>query len=655
MTTMLIAQDETRQSGSFMGDQLCSLKTAYCFLQAQPDVDHVVMSVSAHNEMDFLWTKFVADPRGDGSLPPVELVVEDWEAGDWTARWNNWDRWRTERRITMNDGHVREFDHYRELYLRIHGAQRQNALCGVERGIGRKNIYEYWLAGQENTPCEFPGADWFGDGLVHHPALVPERDVYISPHAKTQGNLVFSFDFWTDVVHHLVDSGVTVTVGWDQLWFCQDLGGHPLFKRHWGDHRQWMEEICRHKLVACGNTGTGWLAAACGVPMVTMEPHNSVMADHRFRECGLQNIVEVVDGPKLDEMGNNMTRVAEYVANRIRDIVHRRIVMTTGCYDILHAGHVRHLQRARAMGTKLIVALNSDDSVRRLKGHLVPDRPIHTAAQRRAVLEELRCVDEVRVFEGDNALDLIREVRPDVLAVGFGYKPETIVGRELVESWGGKAVVTCTGDASNEPSTTRAARRMRSIDVSALVQTAMHYSVNPPEKLRFMAEQFLSVAHLDGDVADLGACRGGTALILSKLCEKKYLHVFDTWEGTPYDDPMCHHKRGEWAVSLEDCRKLVGEGWVHYHKGTFPFTLEWSNEPVTGLETFCFVYVDMDTHQATKDAIEFFWPRLVPGGKMVFDDYGWEPCAGVKVAVDAAFSEDQRSVMKPIHSCVVRK
>src|SRR5689334_2725854 len=111
-TTMLIAQNETVESGSFMGDCLSSLKTAYLFVQNQSDVNRVIMSVSPANKLHFLWQKFIDTYN-------IELVYDNLNPGDWPSRWSMWDRWRTERKINGIP-----FDHYRELYLRIHGAQR---------------------------------------------------------------------------------------------------------------------------------------------------------------------------------------------------------------------------------------------------------------------------------------------------------------------------------------------------------------------------------------------------------------------------------------------------------------------------------------------------------------------------------------------------
>lgn len=624
MTTMLIAANMTRENGQFMGDQLCGLKTAYLFWENRPEgCDKLLVSLSPLNEMHFLWTKFIETTN-------AEVVYDTFNPGDNEERWRAWDQWRSERNI---EG--RPFDHYRELYLRIH-VHRQVVICGEERGLGRKNIYEWWLYGQEDRGDEYAGTDCFDDSLIHHPPLTPERDVYVSPHCKTQGNAVFTFPFWTRVVELLLEAGLTVTVGYDGP-FGDYLQGHPNYRKHWGDCKQWMEQVCKHRVVACGNTGTGWLAAACGVPLITMEPHNSCMADHRYRECGLRNLVEVVDGYKLDELGNDMNRVAEYTARRIVEEVRRVLVVTTGCYDVLHAGHVKHLQKSRALGTRLLVALNSDASVAALK----PGRPINPFAQRRAVLEALRCVDEVVEFDGD-AAELVAELRPQVLTAGFGYTEDTILGREFAE----RVVVTCPGDGRDEPSTTKIVAKVRSREVVEACALGALYSVNPPDKLRLLAEQLISVSHLDGDVADLGTMRGGTAMILKRLAPSKRLHCFDTWEGTPYDDPYCHHKAGEWKASYDECVERVGD--AHFVKGVFPF-------PIPNFEDvrFCFVYVDTDTEQSVRDAVDFFWPRLVPGGKMVFDDYGWEPCAGVKRAVDALL--EVRVEWPKQYTCVVTK
>jgi len=112
-----------------------------------------------------------------------------------------------------------------------------------------------------------------------------------------------------------------------------------------------------------------------------------------------------------------------------------RVVFTNGCFDLLHIGHVRSLEQARRLGDRLLVALNSDAAVRRLKG---PARPLISARQRAEVVAALACVDWVVTFGQDTPLSLIRAVRPDVLAKGGDWSLDEIVGREDVESWGGR-------------------------------------------------------------------------------------------------------------------------------------------------------------------------------------------------------------------------
>jgi len=114
-----------------------------------------------------------------------------------------------------------------------------------------------------------------------------------------------------------------------------------------------------------------------------------------------------------------------------------KVVFTNGCFDLLHVGHVRSLERARRQGDRLLVAVNSDASVRRQKGR---GRPIVPARRRAEVLAALECVDWVVVFGEDTPLALIRSVRPDVLAKGGDWRLEEIVGRAEVQSWGGRVV-----------------------------------------------------------------------------------------------------------------------------------------------------------------------------------------------------------------------
>jgi rfaE bifunctional protein nucleotidyltransferase chain/domain len=113
----------------------------------------------------------------------------------------------------------------------------------------------------------------------------------------------------------------------------------------------------------------------------------------------------------------------------------RPLVFTNGCFDLLHRGHVTYLAQARALGASLLVAVNTDASVRRLDK--ADDRPINALADRAAVLAALACVDLVTWFDDDTPLALILAARPDVLAKGGDWAPEQIVGAREVRGWGG--------------------------------------------------------------------------------------------------------------------------------------------------------------------------------------------------------------------------
>ena len=115
-----------------------------------------------------------------------------------------------------------------------------------------------------------------------------------------------------------------------------------------------------------------------------------------------------------------------------------KVVFTNGCFDILHRGHVEYLSKASDMGDVLVVGLNTDASVKRLKGE---SRPINDEQARALVLASLGFVDAVVLFDEDTPYELIKAIRPDVLVKGADYKPEEIVGYDIVTSYGGKVEV----------------------------------------------------------------------------------------------------------------------------------------------------------------------------------------------------------------------
>ncbi len=116
----------------------------------------------------------------------------------------------------------------------------------------------------------------------------------------------------------------------------------------------------------------------------------------------------------------------------------QRIVFTNGCFDILHRGHIAYLNRAKSLGDVLVVAVNSDESVRRLKG---PSRPINSLEDRISVLSALSCVDHIIAFDADTPIELIRQIRPDIYVKGGDYTRETLPEAPVVEELGGRVEI----------------------------------------------------------------------------------------------------------------------------------------------------------------------------------------------------------------------
>jgi rfaE bifunctional protein nucleotidyltransferase chain/domain len=133
----------------------------------------------------------------------------------------------------------------------------------------------------------------------------------------------------------------------------------------------------------------------------------------------------------------------------------KTIVFTNGVFDLLHVGHLRYLQHARSLGDALFVGLNSDRSVRQIKGS---DRPLTVEAERAEILEALACVDGVVIFDEDTPHNLIKTLQPDVLVKGADWAEDAIVGRDIVEARGGR-VVRVTIEAGH--STTKIVEKIR--------------------------------------------------------------------------------------------------------------------------------------------------------------------------------------------------
>ena len=139
----------------------------------------------------------------------------------------------------------------------------------------------------------------------------------------------------------------------------------------------------------------------------------------------------------------------------------KTIVFTNGCFDVLHRGHVEYLQFCRRQGDVVIVGLNSDGSVRTIKG---PERPINNQHDRAVLLAALEAVDYVTTFDEPTPLSLIQKVRPDVLVKGEDWAEKGVVGREFVESYGGKVALAPLVQGKSSSATIE---KMKSLEVES--------------------------------------------------------------------------------------------------------------------------------------------------------------------------------------------
>ncbi len=134
---------------------------------------------------------------------------------------------------------------------------------------------------------------------------------------------------------------------------------------------------------------------------------------------------------------NKKIKTASQIQEILKSRKKKKIVFTNGCFDIIHYGHIQYLQKARAKGDILIVGLNSDKSVKRLKG---TKRPINCQKDRAEILAEFISVNFIIIFNEDTPLDLIKTIKPDILIKGADWSNKPIVGSDVVESYGGKTL-----------------------------------------------------------------------------------------------------------------------------------------------------------------------------------------------------------------------
>ena len=174
----------------------------------------------------------------------------------------------------------------------------------------------------------------------------------------------------------------------------------------------------------------------------------------------------------------------------------------------------------------------------------------------------------------------------------------------------------------------------------------------------YMLYQFLkNTSHLKGETAEVGVWRGGTGQLMAEVLPHKKVYLFDTFEGLPAISPEFDkhfHSQGQFnEASYENVKSLFNSNRnVEVIKGVFPQSIRSGG---VFPESYCFVHVDVDLYQPARDCCEFFYERLVPGGVMIFDDYGFGTCPGVTRAVDEFFHDKHGHFYLPSGQFVAMK
>lgn len=295
--TLYIAAGFQSDSGPFahfLGDVLTSIRVAFIWVETEKP-SKVILSLCEGEHWNVLWARFVRETSAtvvyDGKVKHKDDMY-----------WLFDSRRRTREVLGM------QFDVYKELYCRMDGGRRQKTLCGREQGLGRRNIFEYFYYGQETHVPDPSGTVSYGVGVMDCWDVPREPRVLIAPYAKCQGNDVFTFAFWRDVLDRVLDAGISVTLNDDQ---DRLRISHPRCNRRFSTPSEIGPYVARHSLVACGNTGIGWVAGATDTPLMGMEPPFFHMLDYRYREAGVHSVVEIFAEPNPARVANAICEFME--------------------------------------------------------------------------------------------------------------------------------------------------------------------------------------------------------------------------------------------------------------------------------------------------------------------------------------------------------
>ena len=242
-----------------------------------------------------------------------------------------------------------------------------------------------------------------------------------------------------------------------------DRDGTVLLGQDGEEHRTWAKPATEKQASGAGDTFVASLTAAraVGLPLTTSLDLAQAAADVVVHRPGTSVCTTADLTGHLQQFADTALATADLLRRVEEDrAAGKRIVLTNGCFDVLHRGHTRYLNQAKQLGDVLVVALNDDDGVRRLKG---PDRPINPIADRAGIIASLSCVDYVTVFGTDTLVPLIELLKPDVYAKGGDYTAQMLEEAPAVEACGGRVSIL---DYVPERSTAAVVRRIRSTPVA---------------------------------------------------------------------------------------------------------------------------------------------------------------------------------------------
>lgn len=288
---MYIAYNGAIPRGYFLGDVCSCIKTAWTWAETEP-YDRILLSLHS-DPFTHLWWRFIREHE-------VTVLWDHWPPGDQRKQYDVFDA-RRETRVV----HDHSFDVYKELYPRMDGGLRQTALCGGEKGLGKKNIFEYYYFGQESYRRNPGSTRSYGRGIIDMPPWRPpaEPSVFVAPWEKCHGNRVFTIEMWQEVIERLVLAGVQVTLN-DNRGIQVPEGVRRVFP----GPDEIAAEICNHSVVASGNAGIGWLAGAGGYPIVTCERGDMMLSEYSFERSGFESVKAYVYEPDAIALADHILK-----------------------------------------------------------------------------------------------------------------------------------------------------------------------------------------------------------------------------------------------------------------------------------------------------------------------------------------------------------